>query len=157
ILPFLEQDNAFKLFDLTKPYANQIPQAQQTQIKTYFCPSRRGPGQLSVSEDIYGNSQGDPAMAPGPVGDYGACVGTTVTPDPVTHLNQWPFEKAHGAIIDARNLPLGQSNTSLPSITDGTSNTLMVGEKHLPVGRFGRGPYGDGSIYNAYAVLYSAR
>ena len=36
---------------------------------------------------------------------------------------------------------------SFADITDGLSNTLMVGEKHVPEGRFGVG-WLDSSIYN---------
>jgi hypothetical protein len=35
----------------------------------------------------------------------------------------------------------------LLSITDGTSNTIMVGEKHVPLNTFGQG-YLDSSTYN---------
>ena len=34
-------------------------------------------------------------------------------------------------------------------ITDGLSKTLFVGEKHLHQEGFGRGDYGDASVYNA--------
>jgi prepilin-type N-terminal cleavage/methylation domain-containing protein len=161
LLPYLEQDNAYKLWDLSKEYRFQSDQARQAEVKTYFCPSRRQPGQLSTPETIGGTASTDPRYAAGALGDYGACVGTWGNVAPPYRggpLFEWPFEKANGAIIAAGNLPVGQgSNTSLASITDGTSNTFMIGEKHLLVGQFGRGAYGDGSIYNGYAVVYSAR
>src|SRR5207302_6910044 len=43
------------------------------------------------------------------------------------------------------------SLTSFSSIVDGTSNTFLVGEKHVVLGKFGIGGgsgVGDGSIYN---------
>src|SRR5439155_26102325 len=57
ILPFIEEDNIFKLLNLTFypnansgyglgygiPYANQPAAAVQAQVAIYFCPSRRGP------------------------------------------------------------------------------------------------------------------
>src|SRR5438067_9632546 len=53
ILPYLEQDNAYKLWDLRFRYAEQpgtgsADPCPQT-IPVFFCPSRRGPGALSVS------------------------------------------------------------------------------------------------------------
>jgi hypothetical protein len=41
-------------------------------------------------------------------------------------------------------------------ITDGLSNTLMVGEKHVPLGYFGQGPL-DCSAYNGDQFLSHAR
>lgn len=52
ILPYIEQDNIYKLTD-----CNQIYSAV---IKIYFCPSRRAPGKLSNgfgAFDYYGNGQ----------------------------------------------------------------------------------------------------
>ncbi|MCI0703323.1 MAG: DUF1559 domain-containing protein, partial [Planctomycetia bacterium] len=40
---------------------------------------------------------------------------------------------------------------------DGTSNTFLVGEKHVPAGMFGRLKIGDGSIYCGIWTVYSGR
>jgi hypothetical protein len=43
----------------------------------------------------------------------------------------------------------------LSEVTDGLSNTLMVGEKHVPVGQFGVG-FLDSSAYNGdYPMCYT--
>src|SRR5215207_5509906 len=44
ILPYMEQDNIFRTWDLTQRYAPQSVTARQSQVKSFFCPSRRGPG-----------------------------------------------------------------------------------------------------------------
>ena len=49
------------------------------------------------------------------------------------------------------------SNTTILSMTDGTSNTFLVGEKHVPAGTFGRLKVGDGSIYLGVWTVYSGR
>jgi len=41
-------------------------------------------------------------------------------------------------------------------ITDGLSNTLLVGEKHVPLGHFGEGPL-DSSFYNGDYFLSHSR
>ena len=40
------------------------------------------------------------------------------------------------------------TGTTFASITDGLSNTAIVGEKHVPQSRFGRSPW-DSSVYNS--------
>src|SRR5205814_3200698 len=40
------------------------------------------------------------------------------------------------------------SNTRMPLVTDGTSNTFLAGEKHIPKGCFGRPKVGDGPFYS---------
>src|SRR5262249_25525409 len=43
LLPFIEQDNIYKLWDVRLRYREQPnPQATQQNVKVYFCPSRRG-------------------------------------------------------------------------------------------------------------------
>ena len=42
-----------------------------------------------------------------------------------------------------------QSRTTLLSITDGTSNTILAGEKHVNPARWGQAN-GDGSVYNGW-------
>src|SRR5438034_4079344 len=51
IMPYMEQGALQSTWDLTKRYAQQSAVAQQTQVKSYYCPSRRGPGGLSIPEN----------------------------------------------------------------------------------------------------------
>jgi hypothetical protein len=51
---------------------------------------------------------------------------------------------------------LGSQGIPFKAITDGLSNTLMVGEKHIPVGRFGVG-WLDNSLYNGNYTVSPAR
>ena len=39
ILPFIEQENLFKLWHINKPYYLQIDCPVQTQVATYYCPA----------------------------------------------------------------------------------------------------------------------
>jgi prepilin-type N-terminal cleavage/methylation domain-containing protein len=76
ILPYLEQDNLYNNWDLSRKYYEQVPVARQTSVRTYFCPSRRtasGPPALSVSGDIQAN---DPTNThyPGGLSDYAVVV-----------------------------------------------------------------------------------
>jgi prepilin-type N-terminal cleavage/methylation domain-containing protein len=78
ILPYLEQKDLYRSWDLARSYYQQLPVAQQTALSIYFCPSRRLPyDSLSVSGDQpqIGDNLG--ANYPGALGDYAVCIGTT--------------------------------------------------------------------------------
>src|SRR6266404_808405 len=47
IMPYVEQQSLYDRWDLTLRYSQQNVQAQQPQIKTYYCPGRRSPKDLS--------------------------------------------------------------------------------------------------------------
>ena len=54
ILPYMEQENLFKEWQVDKSYYEQTDLARQTRVKNYFCPSRRQsntPPLLSVAGD----------------------------------------------------------------------------------------------------------
>src|SRR5262245_14248354 len=43
LLPYLEQDSIYRLWDLRYPASKQAPAAYQQQVKMYLCPSRPPP------------------------------------------------------------------------------------------------------------------
>src|SRR5262245_54272962 len=54
ILPHLEQQSIFNAWDTSRGYAVQTDPARTNEVKTYFCPARRGMGEgLSTAEDWY--------------------------------------------------------------------------------------------------------
>ena len=117
ILPYIEQDNLYKLFNVQLPYAQQSQTATQNNLKIYFCPTRRSP-----SSD-YSND-----TPPGGMSDYAACAGTGDNDGP----------EANGAMIGGRStidstgrILNWKGVVPLTAITDGTSNTFMLGEKHV--------------------------
>jgi prepilin-type N-terminal cleavage/methylation domain-containing protein/prepilin-type processing-associated H-X9-DG protein len=159
---------------------NSASRAQQTadiraSVKTYLCPSRRQGGELSLQEDCDtsatatptpdpapppGNNAARfsaPTMLPGAVGDYAACLGTLLSDGTSGGVN-WANDLANGAIIRATgSVPNARSVTNIAAITDGTSNTFMVGEKHVRPGWLGSLKGGDGSIYNGIWGTFSGR
>src|SRR5262249_52542790 len=132
---------------------------RQTAVKTYFCPTRRQPGVLSISGDQPDTPwSGSLNHYSGSVGDYAVCLGSEVDLD-------YNGDGGNGAIIVAQQpspyevatapmvLAAQKSQTRFDSIADGLSNTLFAGEKHVQIGRFGINDFngltdGDGSIYN---------
>jgi type II secretory pathway pseudopilin PulG len=166
ILPYMEQTAATSRWDFTTSYYNQRPENRTFQVPSYYCPTRRTPPQLSTLGDT--PIDRDPSEAnnlPGGLGDY-AAVGGDGKPN-------WDFAEPdepqpNGAFVHAGPFDQdGNPNTlncdndrlkkgaiikyvvQLKRITDGLSNTLFVGEKHLHEEGAGRGDYGDASVYNA--------
>jgi prepilin-type N-terminal cleavage/methylation domain-containing protein len=139
LMPYLEENNLYEQWQLDLSYYDQTDVGRQTPVKTYFCPSRRTsstPPVISISGDQNDESFPFGPQTSGALGDYAACLGTksidgadtTLTPD-------GPFlAGTYGTVTFA-------------SITDGLSNTILVGEKHVPVGSFGQAVW-DCSLYN---------
>jgi hypothetical protein len=138
LLPYIEQNTVYSLWNIHYRVARQPPPAYQTYIQTFHCPARVKPV-LSI---------GDFATPGGIGGDYAACIGTN--PD---------YIDSNGAMIP--NIPFVTTDRSgepylerwigqvrWGSITDGTSSTLLMGEKHIrPLSYRGRNE--DRSIYSA--------
>ena len=87
---------------------------------------------------------------PGALSDYAAVEGNGRQADLPT--SRGPLVTATGYVFSGsgsgRRLVQWSSVTRMGSITDGTSNTLLIGEKHVPQGQFGRGPW-DSSVFNS--------
>src|SRR5262249_46782270 len=92
------------------------------------------------------------ASFPGALGDYASSVHDNLT------NSDYQTVVARGALILANFSPnppnangtinTYSSLTTWASIRDGTSNTTLIGEKHVQVGTFGERSGGDSSIYN---------
>ena len=187
ILPHMEQENLYRQWDLTRKYSVQSVTARQTPVKAYYCPSRRSPGEgLNVAEDFYVNDASPPPEVtpvgslqvrfsvannpPGALGDYAVCVGDMRGRPNNPDQQNWFNTNSNGAIIIGTPTPVPPnpappdravtsftSNTRMASITDGASNTFLAGEKHVPLGMFGRLKVGDGSLYSGAWTCFSAR
>src|SRR5262249_52061391 len=108
----------------------------QQQLKVYHCPSR----------PAFVLSIGDFATPGGGLSDYAACFGTDAD-----------FDKSIGAIIPTNGpygtdsagvtiLPSWRGQLKLTDITDGTTSTLMFGEKHVRPNSL-RGKNEDRSVF----------
>jgi prepilin-type processing-associated H-X9-DG protein len=176
-MPYMEQGNIQVTWDLTKQYASQNDVARKSTVKSYFCPSRRGPNDFfSIAENFESADPNPPPNwlwsgaqqarfsaannPPGALGDYAACVGDFRGTPNDPNNPQWFSVQANGAIIlgnFANNNTSFKANTTLSSITDGTSNTFLAGEKHVPAGMFGHLKVGDGPTYSGAWTSFSGR
>jgi prepilin-type N-terminal cleavage/methylation domain-containing protein/prepilin-type processing-associated H-X9-DG protein len=146
VLPYIEQDNFYRQWDLTLRYTyfRHPASVVGTQVKIYYCPSRRSPPQLSVTGDTlppWGGSHGA-------LGDYAANGGNTTA--------VWDDPRNGGGVLLYADTTFGpndtvagwRSLTAFKDVTDGLSNTLLIGEKHVQVIGWGQQEAGDNSIYN---------
>ncbi len=145
IMPFIEQDNLYRKWDLSQSYYQQNTVARQTPIKIYFCPSRRASDtapNLSLSGDQPSSGGTGSLNIPGALGDYAANIGTTG----FDYFYQAPPNGAFQAGAGLR----------FADFLDGLSNTIFVGEKHVPIKDFGVG-WWDCSSYNGDYFACSCR
>ncbi|MDB4766213.1 DUF1559 domain-containing protein [bacterium] len=149
LMQYMEQQNTYRLFDLKLPYGSQNPDAVAESIPAMLCPSRRAGPMLSIEEKD--------GRLTGAVGDYAGNAGTHL------HLAnaQWALftEPVDGVFNSGyrRDNPVSGGKLTEPikgrygfrSLTDGSSNTIFIGEKFVNADDLGRtGGAGDGCIYN---------
>jgi prepilin-type N-terminal cleavage/methylation domain-containing protein/prepilin-type processing-associated H-X9-DG protein len=172
IMPYIEQDSVYRLFDIQQRYASQ-PNPSPTggpylandprphNIKTYFCPGRRGVDVgFSKNDTLTGTGYDDATPHDGGLSDYASCAGSDNNNGALRNsdINAIVAVLADGSPYSGTNFantaPGGtkvlsfKGFTTLQTIDDGTSNTLMIGEKHIrPASRDGKNE--DRSVYNS--------
>ncbi len=144
VLPYLEQANLFAQWNLSQPYYSQVAAVRTQTVPTYLCPSRRSASSgnaVSTAGDVDQANAAGPHI-PGACGDYAANAGNTNgTVDYFVGMNNTTDATAANGPFWYKGSPL-----RFTSILDGLSQTLFVGEKHIPNFQFGTGV--DSSIYN---------
>jgi prepilin-type N-terminal cleavage/methylation domain-containing protein len=110
IMPYIEQDNLYRVANRAVLYA--------TPTKVYHCPTRRAP-----------TSYGGTTVRC----DYNANVGTTFSNGTPTDGSAGGQNTFNGPVV-RENV----GNVTLPGISDGTSNTVLLGEKWLHPRRMAR-------------------
>jgi len=141
LLPFLEHDDVFRLWDLKSLCSKQPPAAYQQLLSVYHCPTRP-PLVLSANASDF-------VTAGGGTGDYGAAFGTDA--DGSTSNGAIIPTAAMNKSVDSSNLLIWAKvryQVPIKAITDGTSSTLMFGEKHIRPNSL-RGKNEDRSIFGS--------
>jgi prepilin-type N-terminal cleavage/methylation domain-containing protein len=167
LLPYIEQNNLFNLWDLRYRYYVQGPSNQPitpanppnytgtgspsgfagADLKIYHCPSRSNPGDHGTTGESR-TFQGVSFTGPYGWTDYAMCVGSIYAGEVATQWNGVgarsinPFTGAYEnpnqvyayeVCCGNKNLPFGPKYpVNWLSISDGTSNTLLFGEKYYP-------------------------
>jgi prepilin-type N-terminal cleavage/methylation domain-containing protein len=146
ILPFLEQQSLYAQWNIKLRYAYYRHPASVVgaQVAVFYCPSRRSPPQLSLSGDTrtpWGGS-------PGALGDYAGNGGNTTAVWADPRSGPGVFLYADTTFAPDDTISGWHALCRFQDITDGLSNTLLIGEKHVLIGQFGQQAVGDNSIYN---------
>jgi prepilin-type N-terminal cleavage/methylation domain-containing protein len=144
LTPYFEQNNIYQIMSTPIPGVNmtdgfnnltstdpQIVAARSAGVSIFLCPTRRGLGQLTPIDP------GNLSVTGMPI-DYAACSGDTKVV-PTTGV----FVFDNGTFDHLKTL-----GHKITDIIDGTSSTIMIGEKHIP----------QGQLYdpNVDAIAYSA-
>ncbi len=148
LLPYLEQQNIYNMWSVKDTYYLQSTAARTASVSIFYCPSRRAPMQSSQFE-ISSTGLPDTNQYPGAVGDYAANGGQFVNSIVDNPACQGAMCSANSTVASGQ-IVTTLSQTRLRDVTDGTSQTFLVGEKHVPVTKYGQsGPsWGDGAIFN---------
>ncbi|HJZ53798.1 MAG TPA: DUF1559 domain-containing protein [Gemmataceae bacterium] len=177
ILPFIEQGSLNNLYNYTVP--NYMPgftqnqAAVQTYIAVYTCPSDTRANQLMAPDTLAPDGSGNNGTFRYMTSSYRAMTGVGIyqdtyqglTVDTDTLGGYWyeavaaakgntKYKDATGRLINPMGVfhtdnQTGLTPTRLTDITDGTSSTIMVGEKHFTTHPT-RGPLW-GASFNLYS------
>lgn len=157
IAPFLPEGRTGKLPDwnMALTYYQQSDEVRLSQVPWFYCPARRRPPQQSVSGDVPGDAE--EKNVPGALGDYASCAGDGSGGELLA-------PEANGAmlvgkVVEAKEgqIVRWQGRLTKEDLSRGLSNTMLLGEKHVPWQEFGRRAVGDGSLYNGDYPLSFAR
>ncbi len=78
ILPYIEQDNLYRQWNLHATYYQQSIVARMTPVKIYFCPSRRDSNSMPAASTFGDTPSWEPgAHYPGALTDYAVCIDRT--------------------------------------------------------------------------------
>lgn len=176
LLPYLEQNNLYNEWNLRLPYELQTDAALSTPVEIFLCPTRHTIDNANapdrIVEDPTDPTQGggcgcgtsNLTVAGGATGDYAGNHGDT-SPGAAGDGSDF-FYPGNGTGIIVSSSPVCDINgqitrmwtdrVSLKNVHDGTSQTMLAGELHIPNGGLNTIPF-NGPIFNGQELDSHAR
>lgn len=175
ILPYLEQENKFRKWDLSKPYRDQDPTVMAAALPIYLCPTRHSvdtanapPVDMSVIVRLPCGCHGrvQITVVGGATGDYAGNHG-----DPTPGATGGPQDyyyggNGNGIIISSQAQCIVRDGVQVPGrwvdrvrisdVRDGLSNTFLIGELQVRPQDLNTMPY-NGPLYNGEDLSAFAR
>jgi prepilin-type N-terminal cleavage/methylation domain-containing protein len=144
ILPFVEQQAIYSKWKMDSgSFYSQLPECREVKVNIYYCPSRRSAGSAKLTDEeqdgvtgtFYKSATGDYAICTGDSnvgqeGDYWQWNGQDTPANGVGILWNGKMSTTPPVILPAPDY----KQVSLREVTDGTSNTILIGEKHIKIG-----------------------
>lgn len=168
LLPFIEQSALHSLWDEYEPYGLNPAEARNQAVSVFLCPDRHDISNAVAPDSIIKITApcGCPAgvqFAPGgAVSDYVANHGD-LTPGAVNLPTDFYWGgNGTGVIISSR--PAGtesekrrdwQDKIRFADISDGSSNTLLIGESHVPRDEDLKTPFNGPAYYGRHLTNYA--
>ncbi len=169
IMPFMEETNLYDQWNIKQRFEDQNSVATSTPVAAFLCPERRSlsdavgkPIEVDISLPC-GCPAGVRLVDGGALGDYAGNAGD-LSPGAVgAPTDFYQPGQGTGVLITSRSLGDGVNGPttwtdriSVEKITDGSSNTILVGEAHKPQSELGLPPT-DAPIYSGYEFPSIAR
>jgi prepilin-type N-terminal cleavage/methylation domain-containing protein len=156
VQPYIEQSNVQNLWNLNAGGFHQQPQAaREARIPIFYCPTRRTASSAQVVNDFMDSPA--TAQANGVPADYAVCTSdSAVSTGDYWHpnTNNSPATPPANGMFQIWNRMIataaGQASrpgNKFSAVTDGLSNTVMVGEKHVAQVHLNDPARGDGPAY----------
>jgi prepilin-type processing-associated H-X9-DG protein len=142
--------------DLTGQGFRPSGPARSTPVKTYYCPSRRAPALYSWNKtNIIDYAAACPGQVPMQKNTNGQYIEDTiglatgwVESSEWNNTGDWQYGSTHGVIGRGNNWPDNVVRHTFASVKDGTSNTMMIGEKFCMTQDYNGGFADDGGPFS---------
>ena len=168
LLPYIEQANVHDQWDEYQTYGQNPAEARNHALGIFLCPSRHSADRAVVDDEVVritapcGCPSGTQVVPGGAIADYGANHGD-LSPGALSRPTDFYWGgNGTGVIISSR--PKGDETAikrdwldkiDTADVTDGLSNTLMIGELFIPRGEDMKTPYNGPAYFGRHLTNFA--